>query len=284
MKKFKGIGMFLSVVSIATLVACSDNISNTTAATNESESASTAEAVNTTPLTSNEFDQMITNPLDFKGRTVEFYGKVFVNPEKDEQGTYLQVYADPKNNAKNIIVGIADPASTIKSDDYVHVKGVVKDKFEGENMMGGTVTAPVILSDSVKVVDYATAVAPALKTIDVNETKNQSGYKITVQKIELAESETRAYISIENSTQDTASFYAFNTKLVQGSKQYEQETNYAAKYPELQSEILPGVKTEGIISFKTIDLNSGNLRLIAEGSTDDYSKQFKPFEFNISLK
>ena len=240
--------------------------------------------VDKTPLTDAEFDQMMTAPAKFKGRAVEFYAQVFVEPEKDEDGTYLQAYADPNNYGKNVIIGLNDPSFAVKSEDYIHVEGVVKDEFKGENMMGGTVLAPAIMADSIEVVDYVTAVSPAIKTVEVNEIQDQNGYKITLEKVEFAETETRAYVSIENGTKANASFYTFNTKIVQGSKQFEQETNFNANYEEPQSDLLPGVKTEGIISFGAIDPAAGDLSIIAEGSTDNYELSFAPFEFIVSAK
>ncbi len=43
-------------------------------------------------VTSEEFQQIYTNTKDYKGRRVEFYGKVFTEPSRDKNGTYLQVF------------------------------------------------------------------------------------------------------------------------------------------------------------------------------------------------
>ncbi len=275
-----------SLLMIGALSACSGVTSEAPAASSGAGSSTLAAepAVDATPLTEAEFEQMFSAPADFKGRAVDFYAQVFVEPEKDADGVYLQAYADPDNYSKNVIIGLNDPSFSVKSNDYIKVKGVVKDEFKGENMMGGTVLAPAIMAESIEVVDYVTAVSPAAKTIEVGETQDQNGYKITLEKVEFAEKETRAYVSIENGTKANASFYTFNTKIVQGSKQFEQETNFNANYEDPQSDLLPGVKTEGIISFGAIDPAAGDLRIIAEGSTDNYELNFEPFEFKVSVK
>ena len=274
------------MLALGVLSACGGATDEAPVASNDAGAAeAVAEpAANATPLTDAEFDQMMTAPAKFKGRAVEFYAQVFVEPEKDEDGTYLQAYADPSNYEKNVIIGLNDPSFTVNSQDYIHVKGTIKDEFKGENMMGGTVLAPAIMADSIEVVDYVTAVSPAIKTIDVGDTQDQNGYKITLEKVEFAESETRVYVSIKNETESNASFYTFNTKIVQGSKQFEQETNYNANHEEPQSDILPGIETEGIIGFGAIDPEAGDLRVIAEGSTDNYDLDFDPFEFVVSTK
>lgn len=282
MKKFFP-ALAMSTLLIGMLAGCGGE-ADPLQASNDMKEAPVEQVADTTPLTEAEFDQMLSAPANFKGRAVDFYAQVFAEPEKDTDGTYLQAYADPENYEKNVIIGVNDPSLVIKSDDYIHVKGTIKDEFKGENMMGGSVSAPAIMASSVEIVDYVTAASPTMKTIEVDETQDQNGYKITLERVDFAKAETRVYVSIENGTKANASFYTFNTKIVQGSKQFEQTTNYNANYEEPQSDLLPGVKTEGIIGFGPIDPSAGDLRVIAEGSTDDYDLEFKPFEFAISTK
>ena len=49
------------------------------------------------------------DPDAHKGARVDFVGQVFVDPERDAKGTYLQVYVDPKNSDWATIVGVKDP-------------------------------------------------------------------------------------------------------------------------------------------------------------------------------
>lgn len=103
--------------------------------------------------------------------------------------------------------------------------------------------------------------------------------------MEFAEEETRFYLSIENKSKDTINFNLYHAKLIQGSKQFEAEdSNYGTDYPELQSDILPGIKTKGILRFEGVDLSKGNLKMIAEGSSENYNLNFDPFKFIISTR
>ena len=52
---------------------------------------------------------MDSDPDAHKGARVDFVGQVFVDPERDAKGTYLQVYVDPKNSDWATIVGVKDP-------------------------------------------------------------------------------------------------------------------------------------------------------------------------------
>lgn len=110
----------------------------------------------------------------------------------------------------------------------------------------------------------------------------QHGVSVTLNKVEFADNKTRIYMSIENKSKDKFSFYSFNTKITQNSKQYEEESNYYAGYEEIKSDILPGVKEEGIIAFKNID--QANFKLLCEGNSDNYSLDFADFVFDVEVK
>jgi hypothetical protein len=270
--------ILLFVLSI-TLVGCSSEESSRNDSA-EKVVKNEEKAKNAEVLSKEEFEKMYTNPKEYKGSVVEFFAKIFVEPEKDSDGTYLQAYVD-NNSDRNIIIAIKDPNLDVKSEDIIIVKGTVNDVFEGENLMGGKITAPMILADSIEKSDYASAFAPSLKTVDINQEIDQHGYLLKVNKMEVAANETRFYISIQNNTQSTISFYDFNSKLIVENKQLETKDNFDSDYPELQSDILPGIVTEGIIVFPSV-AETGNVKLYLEGSSEDWDLDLNPFQFEIA--
>lgn len=271
------------VFSTMILGACSDS-------DNESSSSSTnkkAEKINAKgKLKEEDYEKLYSNPKKYKGYELEITGKVFAEPEKDEDGTYIQLWADPENAEKNTLVAIDNPKFKIKTNDYVKVKGIVKDEFEGENAFGGTITAPIILAESVEVIDYLTAVSPTSKEIKVEQELNQYDIKVTLQKIEIAENQTRVYVKIKNDTREKASFYSGSAKLIVGNKQLEEEyvDSETTGLQQIQSEILPGIETEGVIVYPAINLSEELVKLNAEVSSDDYDLDFKPYVFEVSVK
>lgn len=50
-------------------------------------------------------------------------------------------------------------------DDYVSIDGVITGTFEGENIMGGTITCPMIHADTVEKLSYIDAVVPTISEI-----------------------------------------------------------------------------------------------------------------------
>lgn len=267
--------LFFCIILSITLIACGSSQQTTNNSDNSKEKVSEL-------LSEEEFNQMFADPSKYKGDRVDFYAKIFMPPEKDENTTYVQAYADPQNSDKNTIIGIQDTSIDLQDGDIIHVIGIVKDKLEGENAFGAKLVLPMILADSIEKTDYATAFLPPLFTLDVNQEIDQNGYVLNISKIEFAEAETRVYVTVTNNSDDKITFYKFNTNLVQGNKQYEKEDNYAADYPDPQSELLPGITTEGIICFPALDPEAKQLKVISEGRSENYQLKFEPFVFDLT--
>lgn len=229
-------------------------------------------------LDAKQFDKMFTNTKDYIGYDVTFPAVVFDASEKDEDFLYLQVFADPENYEKSTVVLYPDPNFKVNSDDYIQITGTVDDIFEGENVLGGEFTAPLIEASKIEVIDYMTAVAPTLQTIELNKTVEQHGLSITLEKIEFAKPHTRVYIKAVNNTGTDAYIDADNAKLVVGNKQY--ETDYFdTDYPELPYDLLAGIESEGILTFPALDPSTTNVQLVLEGHSDDYELDFTPYTF-----
>lgn len=84
--------------------------------------------------------------------------------------------------------------------------------------------------------------------------------------MEFADSETRVFVTIDNSSGADFNFYAFSTKALQGRKQFEHE--FTTDYPEVPSEIADGALVSGVILYPVMD-STGPLKLIMEGSSEN---------------
>lgn len=273
MKKF--ISTILGLILLLSLTACG----NTTQSTSNSKNSESSK-----PLSKEEFQQMYSNPDKFKGKTVDFYARIFTEPEKDDQGTYIQAWLNPKDSSNSIIISVNDAKLDVKRDDIIHVVGVVEKKYEGKNAFGATITAPVITASKVEKTDYVTAFDPALKTVDVNKEIDQHGYVMKISKVEFSKENTRVYLSITNNSKEKLSFYEHECNAVQDSKQLKLKDNYEQKLPDIKSEILPGVKEEGVLNFEPMNINGGNVKIILEGTSQNYELKLEPYSFEVPLK
>lgn len=189
---------------------------------------------NAPPVSEEELPELYTSPKDFKGRVVTLSGQVFTAPEYDEDGVYLQIFVPVGGEDQNTIVFYPDPAFQAEEGDYIRITGVVQGEFSGKNAFGATVTAPSIEATAAETLSYQDAMAPTLYTL-IPETPSieQHGYAVTVEKVELAASETRVYVKVENNGGSNFSLYDFNCIIVQDGTQYNYEDNWEAEYPQV---------------------------------------------------
>ena len=231
------------------------------------------------PMKGKEIKSLHTTPENFKNHYVEVIGRVFNAPEFDENGVAFQMWADIENYENNTIVYVSDKDFDIKENDYVSIVGKVGDTLQGENLFGGTLSAPTIFATEYKIITYQDALMPTLKSLDINETQIQLGYSVTLQKVEFAKEETRVYLKVDNHGTDEFNVYSFNAKISQSGKQYEEQGNWDADYPEIQTDLLVGNSTEGIIVFPSI--SDDPFTLIIEASSDNWDEDIVPYIFDI---
>lgn len=272
---FASTSLFLYLIS-----GCSSGAPSNTPSV---EPSNTPEAVVQEPLTDAEVKMMYSAPDEYKGALVELSGVVFNTVEYDEDGVYFQMWGDPENSDLNTIVTYPDPNFALESDQYVKLTGTVMGEFTGTNAFGGEISAAVVTADTLEISTYQDVVSPTLATASADvPTVEQLGYSITVQKAELAENETRLYISATNNGSANFIIYSLNMTIVQDGHQYEEESNYDADYPELQSDIRPSVTTEGIVTFPALE--NAPFQLIIEARSDDWDEDIQDYVFNLDFQ
>ena len=257
-----------------------DGVGKTTWATGTKEIGTYRDDV-IVPLSGEELNNVYGDPEEYKDYYISVVGKVFTEPEYLEDSVGFQIWADSENSEKNTFVTVFDPEFKVKTDDYVRIIGKVGGAFSGENAFGGVITAPIIHATEYEIISYKDAVMPTLKEITVNQTQTQYGYSVTVEKVELAEKETRVYLKIDNRGSDKFTLYTFDAKISQNGKQYEEQDNWDAEYPEIQSDILVGNSTSGVIAFPAIE--EGAFVIEMEASSDNWDEKIVPYRFTLAF-
>lgn len=236
-------------------------------------------------LTETEIPTLFADPDSCKDKYVKLNGRVFTAPEQDKNGIVLQAWHDPENASNNFIIYVNGTDGEFKQDDYISVDGKIIGEFSGENMFGGTVTAPMIQADTIEVQSYMDAVVPTLSEITPKDAiSEQNGISLKVDKVEFAEKETRVYLTESNSSNAKFSMWTYNIMIIQNGKQIEQDgtsmSSYAGDYEQLASDILPNASSSGVLVFPPMD-SSASFQLYAEGSSDNYELKFEPFTIDI---
>lgn len=277
---------FVIIVVISILLTLSS--SNNTTSSNANKESNTKNEVTikydkSKPyLTEEQINKMYSNPKSYIGENVKIIGKVF-SVEKYDYGYALQIFRDIQNLEQNTVVYYYSTSPIeIKEDDYIAIDGYVSDIFKGQNAYGGVVTAPLIITYGVEKSSYMEACSPTIKSVEVNQTQTQHGCTITLSKVEFAKNETRVYVTVTNNSSYEFSVYTYSAKATQAGKQYEYESNYEADYEELQTDLLAGITSSGVITFPA--MNQADFNFIIEGSSDNWQLRFNPYQFNIKVQ
>lgn len=234
-------------------------------------------------ITEDQIDDMYSDPDKFIGKYVVLKGQLNGSPESSDDKRGFQMWGNPETLERNTVVYCDKSlAKDLKGDSYVIVTGKIEGSFEGENAFGKVINTPKITADKIEISNYIDVISPTLKSVDINDVRNSNGVTVTLQKVEFSQIETRIYLSIDNQSGKEYSFYSYNSKIVQNGKQFELGSNYYAEYPELSSDILSGVKSEGILVFDKLE--QANFQLVCEGQSDDYSLDGDVFTFDINIQ
>jgi hypothetical protein len=232
-------------------------------------------------FTRENYPELISDPEAHEGAKVDITGRVFTTPEIVEGDTGFQIFADPKNGEWNTaVLTEKDDAIELEVDDYVHVVGTVAGSMEGANAFGGGVSAVLVEADKLSTISGAEAVDPAEKTVEVGRTLSDQGFGITLEKIEFGEDTTRAYVTVHNGTGTGASFNDYETTILQGSRQFDFEYTYDYEVKEPQSQLRPGVRTDGVLTFGKIE-PSQPMEVRFEWYSDNYDVTTRPIVFRV---
>lgn len=213
---------------------------------------------------------------------MDITGQLLGPPERDGGEIAFQMFADPENAEWNTIVYTGDTGLKLKSDDYVRVKGSVLGSLAGENAFGGSIEAPTVEAEDVTIIDAAEAIDPTQETVEVGQTLTDQGFSITLNRVEFGEETTKAYISAQNGTNAAASFYTYDAKVVQDSSQVDvSEDLYVYDLPEPQSDLAPGVQTEGVVVFGPVE-SSQPFTVQFEWFSENYDVSPKPIVFEVA--
>lgn len=235
-------------------------------------------------LQDSEITQLFTDPNAFKGKYVKLVGKVSGEVEKAGDTTCFQAYYDFENYNYTYLVYTAQ-GEAFKDGDYIIVDGRIDGDFDGETVIGTELHCPMIKDATVTKADYLTVAVPTLKEIKPNVSQEQKGFKITLDKVEYAEKETRMYFSATNSTAQTISFGRYDMKLLMEGKQIEvddsSDTIYNANLTELPYEVSPGATAEGVVIFPAIKQDANFQVLIPDVFSDDYEVDYEDMKLDV---
>jgi hypothetical protein len=94
---------------------------------------------------------------------------------------------------------------------------------------------------------------PMSRIVQVNQTLSQYGLSLTLQRLEIGETETRVYVRAANRSVDEASCLTCGLALSQGSRELQDEFRLHPELRPLPYELAPGGSAESVVYFGRIE-------------------------------
>jgi hypothetical protein len=268
-----------SVNVVVSPLGLSPSVPSATANSNDNGITSSPPPSAGTVFTFSNLPLLIANPGGYKGSTITVSGKIFNFPTTGE----LQMHAGGDSD-KNLVVYYDDSVNSFVSDDCIKLSGTVEEPFEGTNAFSAALVSAAVTAQSIQKVDCAQAINPAEKTVTLETTQMKAGIKFTVHKVEFSEKNTRVFMTIENlNGKASISFYGFEAKATQGKKQFDTTYSYDVEYPQIKSDILPGIIVSGVMLFEPLDYKTQtSAKFQFQAARQDTYSTF-PFIFNVKI-
>jgi len=243
----------------------------------------------TSALTNEDWGYVLTEAMgagnSYIGSPVRLTGKIgqVVGRAADETQIAIETdFTQELSVGKRTLVVISGAVSA-EEGDYVRVEGTLNRYWSTTNLIGAELTLPVVVATSVVTISRSEAI-PAIVTVNLDETLVQHDLSITLDRIEIAASETRVFVQASNDGATKASLYSFDAVLVQGRTQVQLKTVWGeADIVEPDTSLIPGTATSGVLMFEPLDPASHQARLLWAGPrSENWELEFTDWEWEFS--
>lgn len=232
------------------------------------------------------FTEAAGDPDSFVGSKVKWRGRVTGTNSPQEKGG-IAFFVQQGGSDQWFVTRwyAAPPQNDIREGTWVDVSGTITGTYHGTNGWGGPLSLPDVDADSVATITRNEAVAPTERTITVDKTDLQHDFSVTLERIELAESETRLYLKLKNDGTAAVRLYpGLYARLIQGKHQLEPRYDSSIQDAAPQDELLPGVESEGFVLFPALEQTPKDVRVsLGTPSSENYQLDFRSIEFSLSL-
>ena len=286
MIKTIGVNLLIVILALAT-IACSQIASTPQVKRDSTSQAKLASTSQTELRLSNDNWHLVLAEAKgaqkaYLGSDVDIRGKVAqVLATSDSESQFaIETNADISVGNRTLVGVGADPG--LAEDQWVRVQGTLNSYWNTQNLLGAEIRLPVVTAKNVVTITRADAY-PSIITVRVEQSITRHELTITLEKLEIADSEKRVYIHAINNSPNKASLYAFDAVLVQGTRQIKRKELFGEELEEPDTTLVSGTETQGILLFEPVSSDNSPVKLIWQGPrTDDYSASFDDWEWAIS--
>ena len=245
-------------------------------------------AINT--ITNQSFLQVAENPEGYIGTPIRVSGHVDNKQVYDNAVGYVfTVGGFEIGQKRELWFGHNSSIQSLSIGDCVIVEGIIEGKTELVNTYGTVTEVPyfwITNYQDYQEVDCLEAMHPTIAESTTSQTQQKGNAKVTIEKVQFTNQDTRIYFIIENTSVDSKLwFWHHDTVIIQDKKQFEPTfPNVFFDHPELFiSHSVPyGTIEEGWLTFERVEPHSLEIRLEIEEEEGFGEYYFHPMVFNIN--
>ena len=250
---------------------------------NNSDTVQERQQTNEKEYVTDSIDVVSSNLNAYKGKYITFNGCNVNVVQEDSDTIYYQIYTN-LDNSNSVIVEMPKSISSEKiTSDYVIVDGKIEGVHSGQTIVGVSKDWARITADSITPADYTSTFGKADTTWTYSDKIiEQHGISVQITQVDFNSTETRVYVTVTNNSSNEFTLWDSSAKIVQNGQQYDTTYNYNAGYPSLSSGLLAGASSSGIIVFPPLE--TSEIQLQIEGSSDDWQLDFEPFSYDLTAQ
>ena len=238
----------LTVVVVAfTLMAC--RVPQFVSENEMAESGILSEVV-----TNRDWPSLHTNPHQVVGRRVDLRARVYAPAIVDAEGTVFCAWVDFDNDQLPAQFRVPSAVPDFVGDEFIWVVGTVTRVTTSDDWCSPDASLQIDV-DRLLVTDRVGA-RPAVFVVPVDQTLEQHGVRVTLDRVEFAAEELRVFVTIENPRNEMFTAFATGLRIEIGTVEIPATVPIGVGIEAPRGRVRPGTVERGGFQFPPLDPNS----------------------------
>lgn len=226
------------------------------------------------PLTNVDWPSVHTGPELIQGRYVDLRARVYLGPEEHPSGDLFLAWVDFDNDQLSIAFVVPAAPVELAPDAFVQAFGVIDGVFTRRDSSGDEIVHPLVRVQRVLVTDRV-GIRPTRTLLRVGQTLEQRGVRVTLDRIEFADEETRLFVTVENQRQEIVSAFPTGLSVEQRELDHPAIISVGPGVKPPRGRVEPGTTEHGAFQFPPFDLGGGPMIVRWRGvGVDQIADQF----------
>ncbi len=220
------------------------------------------------PLTNADWLSVHSDPELIQGRRVDLRARVYVGPEEHPAGDLFLAWVDFDNDQLSIAFVVPAAPAELAPGAFVEAFGVVDGVLTRRDSSGDEIVHPLVQVQRVLVTDRV-GIRPTRTLVRVGQTLEQRGVRVTLDRLEFADEETRLFVTVENQREEIVSAFPTGLSVEQRELDYPAIISVGPGVEPPRGRVEPGTTEHGAFRFPPFDLDDGPMIVRWRGARVD---------------